>query len=83
MPHAVICVDAERVDRDDHGVHAPAVLGVLLHVRHSHIALALSPASSRGQITQKMSKARAINIATEKNDIPQRSCDMPPESSRI
>ena|SRR5215510_2450194 len=61
----------------------PALLGIPLHVRHFQVALALSPASSRGQIMQKVSRATAINIATDKNDIPQPSSDMPPEKSRI
>jgi hypothetical protein len=44
-----------------------------------HPALPLSPSSSCGRITQKVIRARPISMATDKNDIPQPSCDMPPD----
>src|SRR5262245_52543177 len=73
--------DPKRVDRDDHGVGTPALPGLLPHDRGPQAALRLSPSSSCGQIAQKVTRARPINIATERNDNPHPNCDMPPERS--
>ena len=79
MPHAVICVMPSALTATTMGSTRLRCWASFCTFDATHVALALSPSSSRGRITQKVIRARAISMATDRNDSPQPSCDIPPD----